>query len=766
MGLKRYRLANFSKGEKVSVGLFFFALFLRLFYLSQIRTNPFFEVPIVDSKTYFDIARQIVSGDWLAGNESFWQPPFYPYFLAILLKFFGEVFYSARLIQFVLGAFSCVLTYLIGRQVFNHRIGLTAGFLASIYGILIYFEGELLPASIATFLDLACILILLRGSRTYKEWCWLLAGIILGISALTIANTLLFAPLAAIWIWYSFRRKEDTEPIDNQLAKGGRGKALQGIVLFVVGCLLIIAPVTARNFFVSKEFVLISYNSGINFYVGNNPDYDRTVGIRPGSAWEELFALPFKAGIQKPSERSRFFFRKSWAYISTSPLSYARLIAKKNYLFWTGDEIKRNQDIYYFRNFSSFLKVIIWKYRFFAFPFGLLGPLALLGIVFSLRHLGERRLLLVFVFTLTYVLSVVAFFVVSRYRVPVIPFLLMFAAYGVSQWLEAIRYRRYRVILLYIISLAVLIVFLNFKVGEMNMEGDAEVHYNLGYAYAIKKMYVNSIVESQKAIELNPNYFEAHCNLGSSYATKGLFDDAIDEYRRALEIRPDRNDVRNDLSKVLIKENRYDEAIVELKKIVEALPKDKVAYFQLGFVYGRKGAYNEAIKAYKKSLALDSNQPNVHYNLAFTYGMNGMVDEAMRENKMALKLRPNYVEAMNNLAIEYTDKGMYDDAISELQKVIRIKPDYVDALYNLAVTYYKKGMYDKAIKQYNKVLQIKPDYDKVHYNLSLLYTKIGQAEVADREFKIYIESVRRKKVLEEIRKQTKQMMEQFKERGE
>ncbi len=50
----------------------------------------------------------------------------------------------------------------------------------------------------------------------------------------------------------------------------------------LLGAILAIAPVTARNWIQGRELVLISSNGGINLYLGNNPRHDETVGLRPG----------------------------------------------------------------------------------------------------------------------------------------------------------------------------------------------------------------------------------------------------------------------------------------------------------------------------------------------------------------------------------------------------------------------------------------------------------------------------------------------------
>ena len=55
---------------------------------------------------------------------------------------------------------------------------------------------------------------------------------------------------------------------------------------------LIIFPVTLRNYLIGDDWVLISANGGVNFYIGNNAHYDSTVAIHPGLHWERLVGNP------------------------------------------------------------------------------------------------------------------------------------------------------------------------------------------------------------------------------------------------------------------------------------------------------------------------------------------------------------------------------------------------------------------------------------------------------------------------------------------
>jgi 4-amino-4-deoxy-L-arabinose transferase-like glycosyltransferase len=129
------------------------------------------------------------------------------------------------------------------------------------------------------------------------------AGLVFGLASITVASVLSFVIAAVGWLLWQRR-------------------PLLLVGAFVLGVLLIIAPITWRNHVIGDDQVLISYNSGVNFYIGNNAQYERTLKTRPGWEWDDLIGQPVAAGIKRPSEKSTYFWKKGWNYIRAQPLDY------------------------------------------------------------------------------------------------------------------------------------------------------------------------------------------------------------------------------------------------------------------------------------------------------------------------------------------------------------------------------------------------------------------------------------------------------------
>ena len=724
------------------VAVFALALSARLYYLHEIRASPLFTAPVVDARTYTEDARYFSDVSFAGRPAPFWQPPLYPVLLGVLFALAGDDLYLPRLIQAVIGALVCVLICLLGYRVFGAGIGLGAGFAAALYGPLIYFGGELLPTLLACCFNLL-VLLLVIGEGGWARW--LAAGVLLGLSALAVANVLLFAPVLLGYLYWRQRR-------------------LRPAAFLLLGCTLVIAPVAYRNWAVGGDLVLISHNAGINFYIGNNADYEQTTHIRPGRDWVELVEMPERrAGIEQPSAKSRYFFAQSWQYITSEPLDFLSLLAYKGYLFLRGDEIPRNRDLYFARNDSSLLSILLWK-KGLAFPFGLVSPLALLGLYVFLRspEPPEGRLLALFV--ACYALSVVLFFVTGRYRLPTVPVLLLFAAYGV----RVLWHRPWPALA----AVAALLIFCNVATGAMDREGNAHEHYYLGYAYEERDMPAHAARHYRRAIDRDPTFAEPLLALAALHGEAERYGKAIDLYRHYLKTQPNDVDVRFLLGHTALLARRYDEAAAAYSKVAAARPNWAAAHGGLGYALLMTDQPQRATRAYSRTLELNPDSTLVRYQLARLYAAQGQNREAIAEFEQLMQREPHvpeYPARLADLLIQLEQgTGMalgQTDQLAEAEKLLRhasaLDSKAAHPHWSLGMLYARQGRYAEAVPLFEHLLQIAPRDYQAHLFLGHLYQRTGRQADADAQFAAFSRSQRAHRIEKVARREMEAQIEQI-----
>lgn len=626
--------------------LFIFAFAVRFIYLLQIKSSPMFDTLTMCAEYHDQWARMIVQGEDFHEGV-FFRAPLYAYFLAFIYKVLGHGYLWSRLIQFLVGSLSCVLVYLLGKRVFNDRTGRIAGLVAALYGILIYFEGELLIPVLLVFLDLLVILALYRASEKPSYGRWALCGGLLGLSAIARPNILLVGVAFVIWIVFRFRGKAGKISSKSLLYAGS----------FALGAVLIISPVTLRNYLKGNDFVLIASQGGMNFYIGNNPQSDGASAVLPGarSTWWGLyedgkrFAEEETNRSLKPSEISRFWYIKAVRSVVKEPFSFLRLMAKKFVLFWNGNELSNNRDLYFFARSAPLLKLLIWRFVIY-FPFGLVAPLALVGIILS--HKNAKEVLPLDIFLFVYMLSVVLFFVTARYRVPVIPVLILFSAYALDRFVYMIKKKKTSELVKYLLVFLIILIPVNLEIPGYSTENPGQAHYALGSVYSEKGDRVRAVEEFEKAISYNPNLAEAYVNLGSIYGDQGEHELALEYYEKALE-------------------KGADSAFV---------------LYNVGIEYQNQGLVDQAQEKYELSISLRDDNPKVHYLLGEIYLKKGMVEEAKEEYEKTLKDDPRYALALYRLGVIFHQMGEREEAIRNLEQFVQLwdgEPERIEKVVTL-----------------------------------------------------------------------------------
>ena len=728
------------------------ALGVRLLYIEQSQTSPFFDYPLVDAKTYADAAERMgVQGHWGGGDAPFWQPPLYPYFLGFLYALFTPTYYLPRLVQAAISACNCVLLYLLGRRLFSPGLGLAVAVAAALYGPLVFFSGEFLPPPLALFFNLL-ILLTLPWAMAGRPRRLLVPGFCLGLAALAVANVLLFLPAALLWVIIVRRALPWPRRLLNALP-------------LLLAASLVIAPVTLRNYLIGDDLVLISSNGGINFYLGNNANYEETIRIPPGPAWRALVSQPrTEAGLTQASDQSDYFFARAWDFISAEPSAYLLLLLHKTYLFWHGDEIGRNQDLYYARNFSPLLSLLLWKATI-AFPFGVVAPLALLGMGLVCYNREQRRaeMYLLLLYIVVYALSVILFFPTARYRLPIVPPLLLFAAYAVSTLYYLGRERAGVKLAWAGGALTALLVACNFRVGPMNMAGDAETLHRLGFVYQQKGLPANAIAAYEQALALDPEIREARFNLGALYARRGRYDRAIAAYQNFVVRYPDYPEARYALGNALLHAGRYAEAIVQYEKLLDAAaaPERKAVQERLAYAHIQLDQLDAAAALYRDLVVQAPDSLRFRYQLGQLTEALGQPGLARREYAEVLRRDSTHAEAGLRLAHLLLASDESTAAEVQLKRLVAAHPHLVAPRWLLATHYATQHEGTKALAQAQAILEIQPDHAQANRMVGHLQVIQGDTLAGvknlDRFKKYYVEE-RQQAILEALKDQWRQQL--------
>ncbi len=572
------------------IGIFSFALALRLVHLVQILPAPFFPFKMGDAASYDAWAQQIAAGHWL-GSEVFYQAPLYPYFLAVIYRLVGSDMFSIRLCQAVVGASSSVLLTGAGWRIFSKPVGILAGLLLATYAPALFFD-SLVQKSVLDALFLCLLLNLYSRLLDHPvAWLWCALGASLGGLILTRENALVLVPAVLI-------------SLVSYTTMSHRVK-LGASLWFLAGVGLILLPVAMRNAVVGGEFHLTTSQSGPNFYIGNNPRANGTYRpLRPrrGSAKHERrdareLAEQALGRELTPAEVSDYWSTQAFQFIRQDTGAWLKLMGRKFLYLCNAMELVDTEDQYTYAEWS-------WLLRFggYVLHMGILMPLAAWGVWCTWP--SRRRLVLLYLIIGFYSASVIAFYVVGRYRYPLVPILSLFAAAGVVETRRFLtQSSRGRVIVALVCCLSVAL-FCNIPIksrGEMR----ATTHYNVGVELDAVELHEAAIGEYLATLRLDAGFDAVHNNLGCDYLYTGQLDAAIEHLERAVVLDPSFVEAVYNLATAYLAKGDHQRAVTCFERLVQLRPKMPRAYLGLGMAQQRLGNTDAARAALQKALAID-----------------------------------------------------------------------------------------------------------------------------------------------------------------
>ncbi|HEV8377093.1 MAG TPA: glycosyltransferase family 39 protein [Candidatus Polarisedimenticolia bacterium] len=708
------------------------ALLLRFAYLFRLSKTAFYYPDRLDPLFYFSWAREIAAGHWL-GEAIFVQSPLYAYMVAVFIKVLGEtrLFPALQICQILVGAGTCFLTIRIARRLFGEREALVSGLLVAVYGPFLFYEGMVMKTFLSTFLTVLLLDLLLRSEGT-RRGILVLSGFVFALTSLVRDNFVLLLPLLVCGFFLALPG----------LARRQQAKAC---ALFVLGAALGILPITLRNYAVGKEFALLTTGGGEVFYIGNNADANGRylpppfVHATPEQEHEDFIAKASELSGRKltPGQASNFWLRQGLQWIGANPGAWIKLLSTKLLIFWNAYELPDNYNYYEVRKvllnpmtlsgglLSGPLLMPTAGYLD-AGPFGLIAPLGLLGMALTWRR--WRPLVWLYLVLFGYMATVLLFFNFSRFRVPIVPILCLFAASAVVSlwvpisWLMARLQRgaaessktrleplaspwtrlpeRPWLIGIPAVALFSMWLIVNFLgTGGKGVFPTLQTKLSLGDAYRQHKDFALAEKEYHTGLQILGDEEMDPATLEDLGVNPGRMQQEVESERMAQGV--NFNTVRAGLhfglgaawvergKAELPRDRAKGEDLIRrgIRKIEEAAKLVPYPPYlrRLAESYSALGLTEEAEKAYRAGLAIASDDFGLHYDLAGLYYETGRYAEALKEMhdakpagaRMAPSELADYHFGLGLILLDgYRQQGR---ALYHLQEALRISPGHREA---------------------------------------------------------------------------------------
>ncbi len=146
-------------------------------------------------------------------------------------------------------------------------------------------------------------------------------------------------------------------------------------------------------------------------------------------------------------------------------------------------------------------------------------------------------------------------------------------------------------------------------------------------------------------------------------------DESIIEYNKALQLNPFNPTAYNNRGNAYYENSEYDQAISDFTKAIELKYYYWEAYSGRGEVYADKGDFDKAISDFTKAIELNFNYDLIkawdYYRRGKVYADEGILDKAISDFTRAIELDFSYAEAYYARGLAYEKWGMNENAIAD-----------------------------------------------------------------------------------------------------
>jgi len=549
---------------------------------------------------YDEWAQRILSGQ-LTDHLAFYGLPGYPYLLAALYKIAGYGPFIPALLQALLDAGTSVLIYKVSVGIFSGtglRRAQIAGVLAAV-GWAFFVPAQtyavvLMPTAWFVFIFWLILWRIVSRKNAPTKWGALILGLLVGLAATAIATILFLIPLVVGAILL----KPATSTHSQFRTR------IHALVLLFLGAAAGTSPCWVHNCFIAHDRVFLSAHSGINFWIGNNPGaigYPRfPPGLHAGQAamlQDSIDSAESAAGHALPrGQVSQYWAAKARNYITSHPVAWLRLLALKLRNLWSAFQYDDLSIITILREQNVTLPGIY---------FGLVAALALPAIFLVWKTAPLSRWIAVAI--ALHVLALLPVFTTERYRLPIVPGLLIFAAFGLVAVFNHVVVGKFRWAIAYAAFLIVSSVFISWPQRDPSLWAlDA---YNSGW----QALESGNLPLAERKLQLARAYVptnpETNFALGNLRLAEGNSAAASTFYLTTLQLDDRHRGALNNLGVIALDHKQFELAEHWFRRALDLNTRSAKTHFLLAKTYAARGDRADACAEIDSAVALSPQQP-------------------------------------------------------------------------------------------------------------------------------------------------------------
>jgi tetratricopeptide (TPR) repeat protein len=218
----------------------------------------------------------------------------------------------------------------------------------------------------------------------------------------------------------------------------------------------------------------------------------------------------------------------------------------------------------------------------------------------------------------------------------------------------------------------------------------------------------SALMNFEKAIDLQPDFFEAWYFHGFSLNRLGRYEEAIASFGEALQREPNDFQIWNEHGFALKNPGRDEEAIASYDKALQHKPNDSYAWHCRGIALATLGRYEEAVISYDNALRHKLDDPQICSNRGSALINLCRYEDAIANYERLSQLKPDDFYAWYYLGFSFNNLSKREEAIASFDKALTLKSDDAQTWNDRGMALLDLEKYEEALESFDRALLSQP----------------------------------------------------------
>lgn len=236
----------------------------------------------------------------------------------------------------------------------------------------------------------------------------------------------------------------------------------------------------------------------------------------------------------------------------------------------------------------------------------------------------------------------------------------------------------------------------------------------------------------QDAVNKSPEKARCHNNFGLALVKEGKADEGTAYFQKAVELDPKYFDPLFNLGLMNLNAKKFDKAVFYLKKAVQLKSKDFKALMCLGMAYLDNDNAEKAVVCFKQADELGADDVSEFRYLAMRLFKTGNPDKAFNLLQKAMKMEPDDAKLHNLLGTHLMEFGRVAEAIDHFKTSVKLDSNYIYPCMNLGKCFSYKKDFKKALASFKDALDINKKFISGYNEAGITALRLGETDEAEK----------------------------------